>query len=104
MDMINQETIDAIRTAGQLLLHRPATGSFAYREDGTICGSRDPRACCFCYLGAISAVCDKLKRADETEVHKICWRLTRIDCGSKWDNASMTERDAIAQKLAEYQG
>lgn len=103
MDMINNKTVDAVRTIGQLLLHRPATNFFAYNDRGNRCSSLDPRASCFCYFGALSVVTDRLK-ADSTEVVDVCHSLTGIVRGSQWDDVGLAERNRIARKLAEYQG
>lgn len=90
---------DGLRTVGQLLLHRPAVGSYAYDKYGNMVSEYGPWANSFCYAGAIRVVADKLSL---TPKDLFSAAMNTIDCGGPyaWDGASETERMAYAATLA----
>jgi hypothetical protein len=100
--MTDQKMKDAIRTVGQLLLHRPTTGDDARDNNGNPVDYRSPNACCFCYSGATALVADKFKvpgRSIRDEVNR--YFEFEVDW-VKWDDREPFWRKNIALCLCEY--
>lgn len=96
--------IDAVRTVGQLLLHRPTIGFLARDIDGYSVDPLSSKACKFCYMGATSAVANKLG-VNDRRLDDLCYdTLKLILDGSVWDSASDRQKKAWARKLANYNG
>ncbi len=104
--MLNDEKlVSAVRTVGQLLLHCPTIKELARDKSGLAVGSLDPKASCFCYVGAIDVVATKFK-VNWHCLDRMCEKeldLSHID-GTVWDSATPKQRKAWAQKLADFEG
>lgn len=103
----DQKLIDAVRTTGQLLLHRPTTGEVAKDKTGKAVSTEAKTACKFCYVGAVDVVSRKL-RVDWSKLDRACDDVL-VGPGNyfdadDWDEGSNKQRKAWATKLANYTG
>lgn len=103
---MDQTLITAIRTVGQLLLHHPTTGFYARNSQGEICDYERSDASCFCFLGACHLVQKRLRLSNWCSLVEECGKL--LSWGNyhhaRWDNATNEQRQAWAQKLADFNG
>lgn len=106
--MTSKHTVgDAIRMIGQLLLHHPTTEYYARDKDGKMCDSFAPAAFCFCYLGALRAVIQRLNVgywAVNDTIGVLIWGTQDYMDATKWDGGSDLDRRSWAQKMADYNG
>ena len=93
---------DAVRTVGQLLLHRPTTGTFADDCEGNPVLADSKEAYCFCFLGAILAVSDKL-HVNVADLGSLCSSISGCTGMYAWDTGRMSAQKLYALKLADYQ-
>lgn len=101
MDLAKHTIDDGVRMVGQLLLHHPTTRFFARRPDGTSCFSFDSEAYCFCFVGAVTAVSNKLG-LNEALLLEMCQESSNCTGPRMWDDASDVDRELFALRMAEY--
>lgn len=115
----NEKLVDAVRTVGQLLLHRPTSGVMARDNYLNEVSFRSSEACRFCYVGACNVVnaCffgahykdTSYKIGKDTvfgnKVSGACDKaLGMCVDGDSWDSASPKQRKLWATKLANFKG
>lgn len=105
---LNPALIDAVRTVGQLLLHRPTSGVMCRNVNGKEIDINDMNAAYFCYVGACKLT-DNLLLNHEVGYVDSAWGacdkvLGRMIDGTVWDSASPRTRKRWATKLANYTG
>ncbi len=107
----NEKMIDAIRTTGQLLLHRSTSGVMSRDSGGQAIDINRTDAAYFCYVGACKVVEAYMLNHEVTDDYANClvWKacdkvIGRPVEGNIWDSASPKQRKAWATKLANFQG
>ncbi len=96
-------TQDAIRTVGQLILHRPAVKAPAFDTKGREVWPTKPEASTFCIHGACLAVGNKLGFNGFALSETVSDWLDHSDMmGNWWDRLTVTERRDVALRLCEY--
>ncbi len=96
---------DAIRTIGQLLLHRPTSHREARNLRGAPVECTAPDAATFCFLGAVGVVQRRLYGVEFHKLLDLCKSICAMEdraASCQWDYASDSQRRIWAQKLAEY--
>lgn len=90
---------DGLRTVGQLLLHRPAVGAYAYDRSGHAVSQFSNRANTFCYAGAIRAVSNEL-HLNSMDLFNAA--RSKSECAGVfyWDGVTDAERRRFATQLA----
>lgn len=101
--MNQNHIVDAVRTVGQLLLHRSTTEFMARDAEGRAVTPTHRNACKFCYMGAARAVAYKF-RVPTRVMDSLCCTINGLIDGPRWDNASIPQQRHWARKLANYNG
>lgn len=92
---------DCVRMVGQLLLHRPTTGTQARNNTGQPVSPYHGEASCFCFVGATNAVSWVLGHHMDGLWGKCNKALGEDVEGMVWDDATDQQRAAWAKKLSE---
>jgi hypothetical protein len=104
--MKNLTLTEAIQVTGHLLEHHATTGVMARNQSGKPIDVHDPKACCWCYIGAQFLVTEMFdnKFQVQSKYFQTCDSVSGIEEGEQWDKATPDERLRIARKLQAYNG